>query len=59
MHRVALTAGAAAQLPVDTARLVPLGSNDVQPAAFGHVHQLSVFVLQTATVSLASRRGRV
>ena len=32
LARVALTAGAAAQLVVDAARLVPLGAEDVEPA---------------------------
>ncbi len=40
--RVALAAGAAAQLVVDAARLVPLGAEDVQTARGQHLHLLRV-----------------
>ena len=40
LTRVTLTTGAPAQLVVDTARLVPLGAQHVQPARGGHLLRL-------------------
>src|SRR3989344_1033148 len=59
LARVALAARAAAQLVVDAARLVPLGTQDKEPAQVAHLLRLLRRCQSTAQLNIGAAAGHV